>query len=37
MKSPEDRALTIAEIIACAALGLWLTLILGMATLFFFD
>ena len=37
MKSPEDRALTIAEIIACTVLGLWLTLILGMATLFFFD
>jgi hypothetical protein len=37
MKSLEDRAITFAEIIACTALGLWLTLVLAMAAVFFFD
>jgi hypothetical protein len=37
MKSLKDQAMTVAEIIACTALGLWLTLVLGMAALFFFD
>jgi hypothetical protein len=37
VKSQEDRAMTIAEIIGCTALALWLTLILGMAAVFVFD